>query len=157
MATVKPVPPGFHTVTPHLIVKDAAKALDFYTRAFGAKEQVRMAGPHGGIMHAQMQIGDSMVFMADEMPTMGSRGPLALGGTTVSLCIYTDDADAMFKRATDAGATVKMPLDDMFWGDRYGQVTDPFGHVWAIITHVKDLTPEQMKKAMNEFFAQQPA
>jgi PhnB protein len=154
MATVNPIPPGFHTVTPHLIVKDAAKALDFYSRAFGAQELSRMPGPNGEIIHAQMRIGDSPIMLADEFPAMGARGPLALGGSSVTLHIYTDNADALFARATAAGATVKMPLADQFWGDRYGQVTDPFGHVWSIGTHVKDMTPADMKKAMGEAFAQ---
>jgi PhnB protein len=155
MATVKAIPDGFRTVTPHLIVKGAAKALDFYRQAFGAKEQVRMAAPDGSIMHAQMQIGDSVIMLVDEKPEMGSRGPQTLGASTVVLNIYCDDADAMFARATRAGATVTMPLADMFWGDRYGQVTDPFGHVWSIATHKKDVTPAEMKKAMEEMFAQQ--
>jgi uncharacterized glyoxalase superfamily protein PhnB len=153
MATVKAIPDGFHTVTPHLIVSDVGKALDFYTKAFGAKEQVRMPGPDGKPMHAQMQIGDSPIMLAPENLEMGSRGPLSLGGSSVTLNIYGDDADAMFKRATAAGATVRMPPEDMFWGDRYGQVVDPFGHVWAIATHKKDLTPAEMKKAAEEFFA----
>jgi PhnB protein len=155
MATVKAIPEGFHTVTPHLIVKGAGKALDFYRQAFGAKEQVRMPAPDGSIMHAQMQIGDSVIMLADESPEMGSRGPQTLGASPVVLNIYCDDADAMFASATKAGATVTMPLADMFWGDRYGQVTDPFGHVWSIATHKKDLTPVEMKKAMAEMFAQQ--
>jgi PhnB protein len=155
MAPVKPIPDGFRTVTPHLIVKGAGKALDFYAQAFGAKEQVRMPAPDGSIMHAQMQIGDSIVLLADENPEMGNRGPKTLGGTSVVLCIYVDDADALFARATKAGATVAMPMADMFWGDRYGQVTDPFGHLWSIATHKKDLTPDEMRKAMKEQFAHQ--
>jgi uncharacterized glyoxalase superfamily protein PhnB len=157
MAAVKPIPTGFHSITPHLIVKGADKALDFYRRAFGAKELVRMAAPGGAIMHAEIQIGDSIVMLGEESVEMGARGPLALGGTPVSVMIYCDDADAMFKRATGAGATVKMPIDDAFWGDRYGQVTDPFGHVWSIATHKKDMTPAEMKTAMDEFFAHMPA
>jgi uncharacterized glyoxalase superfamily protein PhnB len=153
MATVKAIPDGFHSVTPHLIVKDAGKALDFYVRAFGATERVRMPGPDGGIMHAEMSIGDSIVMLGEERPDMDSRGPLSLGGSSVSLMIYCDDADAMFKRATAAGASVKMPIDDVFWGDRYGQVIDPFGHVWSIGTHKKDLTPAEMKQGAQEFFA----
>jgi PhnB protein len=155
MAPVKPIPDGFRTVTPHLIVKGAGKALDFYAQAFGAKEQVRMPAPDGSIMHAQMQIGDSIVLLADENPEMGNRGPKTLGGTSVVLCIYVDDADALFARATKAGATVAMPMADMFWGDRYGQVTDPFGHLWSIATHKKDVTPDEMRKAMKEQFAHQ--
>src|ERR1700722_1309526 len=155
MATVKHIPDGFHTVTPHLIVKGAGKALDFYAQAFGAKEQVRMPGPGGSIMHAQMQIGDSIIMLADENPEMGNRGPQTLGGSSVVLSIYCDDADAMFARATKAGAKVTMPLTDMFWGDRYGQVTDPFGHLWSIATHQKDVTPDEMRKAMKEQFAHQ--
>ena len=157
MAAVKPIPTGFHSITPHLIVKGADKALDFYRRAFGATEKVRMAGPGGTIVHAEIEIGDSIVMLGEESVEMGARGPLALGGSSVSIMIYCDDADAMFARATGAGATVKMPLDDAFWGDRYGQVTDPFGHVWSIATHKRDMTPADMKKAMDEFFAQMPA
>ena len=113
-----------------------------------------MPGPGGHIIHAQTQIGDSPILIAEEMPGMGGKGPLAIGGTSVTLNIYTDDADALFARAVAAGATVRMPLEDMFWGDRYGQVVDPFGHVWAIGQHKKDMTPDEMKQAMAEAFPQ---
>ncbi|HJZ83803.1 MAG TPA: VOC family protein [Polyangia bacterium] len=152
---VKPIPEGYHTVTPYLTVKDAARAIDFYKKAFGAEETVRMPGPDGRIMHAELRIGNSMVMLADENPQMGSKSPQTLGGTAVGLMIYCDDADALFKRASAAGATVSQPLADMFWGDRFGGLKDPFGHNWSIATHIKDLAPAEMKKAQEAFFAQQ--
>ena len=143
-AKVKPVPDGFHAVTPHLILDDAAKALDFYQRALGARELFRMPGPDGRIMHAEMQIGDSRVLLADEQPEMGGQSARTLKGSPVSLFIYTEDADALYQQALAAGATSKVPPTDMFWGDRWCNVVDPFGHDWQIATHVEDLTPEQM-------------
>src|ERR1700722_445229 len=147
MATVKHIPDGFHTVKPHLIVKGAGKALDFYAQAFGAKEQVRMPGPGGSIMHAQMQIGDSIIMLADENPEMGNRGPQTLGGSSVVLWSSWVVAALRSAPAPKAGARGTMPLTEMFWGDRYGQVTDPFGHLWSIATHQKDVTPDEMRKA----------
>ena len=144
MSPVQPVPPGTHTITPHLVVKGAAQAIDFYKQAFGAAEKARMPGPGGMIMHAEIKIGDSWIFLADEMPGMGNKSPQTLGGSAVTLHISAADCDAMFRQAVAAGATVRMPLMDMFWGDRYGQVADPFGHVWAISTHKEDLTHEQV-------------
>ena len=141
---VKPIPDGYHTVTPYLIVQGAAKALDFYKKAFGATELVRMPGPGGKIMHAEVQIGDSRVMLADEFPEMDARGPQALGGTPVGLCIYVENVDALFDRAVTAGAKVLRPVVDQFYGDRSGTVADPFGHKWTIATHVEDVSPEEM-------------
>jgi PhnB protein len=146
-AAVKPIPDGMHSVTPHLVCAGAADAIEFYKKAFGAVEGGRMPGPDGKVMHAQIKIGDSHVMLADEFPDYGSVGPKALGGTAVTLHLYVPNADEVFQRALDAGATVKMPIGDMFWGDRYGIVTDPFGHSWSIATHMKDMTPEEMAAA----------
>ena len=153
-AKVKPVPEGFHTITPHLNVRDATQALSFYKKAFGAVETVRMPGPGGKILHAEIQIGDSHLFLADEMPEWGSRSPLTIGGTATAICLYVDDADAVFNQAVAAGAKVLMPLADQFWGDRYGKLADPFGHEWAIATHLEDLAPEEMKKRQEAAMAQ---
>ena len=147
------IPNGFSSVTPHLVIKDCADALEFYKKALGAKEIYRSLMPDGRVMHAMIQIGDSFVMMADEFPEMGSKGPNTLGGTPMALHIYTEDADALYKQAIDAGAIQIMPLNDMFWGDRYGQIQDPFGHRWAIATHIKDVSPEEMEKAAKEFFS----
>ena len=144
---VKRVPEGFHTVTPHLVIRDAAKAIDFYTRAFGAEELVRMPGPEGKLMHAEIKIGDSILMISDEFLEWGAKGPEAIGGSPVTINLYVEDSDAVFNRAVEAGATVRMPLADQFWGDRYGQLVDPFGHVWSVATHIKDLTPEEMSAA----------
>ncbi len=156
-AAVKPIPEGMHSITPHLVCAGAAEAIEFYKKAFGAVEGGRMPGPDGKIMHAQIKIGDSPVMLADEYPDFGSRGPKALGGTAVTLHLYVPDADSVYQKALDAGATVKMPIGDMFWGDRYGIVTDPFGHSWSIATHIKDMTPEQMAQAGEEAMAQAKA
>ncbi len=144
MADVKPIPEGFHTVTPHLVVVDAAAAIEFYQKAFGAEEVSRMPGPEGKIMHAAIRIGDSPVMLNDEFPDMGTVGPKAIGGTAVTIHLYVKDADAVWDSATKAGAKVVVPIDDMFWGDRYGVIEDPFGHRWSIATHTQDLTPEQV-------------
>jgi len=154
MATVKPVPEGFHTLTPHLVVAGAAQAIDFYKQAFGAVEVTRMPGPDGKIMHAQLRIGDSPVMLAEEMPSCSSFGPATLKGTPVTLHLYVNDADASCARAASAGAKVVMPVTDMFWGDRYGVVQDPFGHQWAIATHVREVTPQEMRTAMEQMAAQ---
>jgi uncharacterized glyoxalase superfamily protein PhnB len=143
----KPIPDGYRTITPHLIVKDGAKAIDFYKKAFGAEERGRMAGPDGRLMHAELKIGDSIVMLADEYPEMGGKSPATLSGTPVTLHLYVTDADAAFKKAVAAGAKATMPIADMFWGDRYGRVTDPFGHEWSIATHMKDMTADEMAKA----------
>jgi PhnB protein len=144
---VSPIPPGFHTVTPHLVIKGAGAAIDFYKKAFGAEEVMRMPGPDGqSVMHAEIKIGDSIVFLADEFPGMPARSPKALGGTTVTITLYVADADKVFNQAVAAGATATMPPVDMFWGDRYGKVLDPFGHDWAIATHKEDVPPDEMAK-----------
>ena len=145
---VSPIPPGFHTVTPYLTLNDCAKAIEFYKRAFGAQEKVRMDGPGGKIMHAEITIGDSHIMLGDEMPGMGNKSPQSLGSTTAGLFLYVNDVDASYKQAVDAGAKADMPPADMFWGDRYGRLTDPFGHSWAIGTHKEDVAPEEMKKRM---------
>jgi len=154
MAKVKPIPEGNHSVTAALVVRDGKKAIEFYKTAFGAKLLSVMNGPDGqSVMHAELKIGDTKIYLGDENPDMGARSPQALGGSPVSLNIYTEDCDAMFKKAIAAGATVKMPLDNMFWGDRYGKLTDPFGHEWGIATHVEDVTESEMEKRGKEWFA----
>lgn len=147
----KPVPDGYHSVTPALTVRNAGQAIDFYKRALGAKELMRMAGPDGKVMHAELKISDSIVFLHDEFPERGQRAPESLGGASGSLYVYVKDVDAAFKQAVDAGAKVGMPVADMFWGDRVGQLTDPFGHQWGLATHKEDLTPAQMKKRAQAF------
>ena len=151
--SVKPVPEGYHTITPHLIVRDAAGAIEFYKQAFGAKDRGVMKGPDGKVMHAELQIGDSIVMLADEMPEFGSRSPQSIGGSPTGLHIYTDNVDAAFDRAVKAGAQVEMPVMEQFWGDRYGKLKDPFGHSWSVATHVKDLSAEEMKRGMDEAMA----
>ena len=146
---VKAVPDGYHSITPYLVCKGAAKAIEFYTRAFGAKEFVRMPGPEGRIMHAEVKIGDSMLMLADENPDRGAVAPPS--GTlqrSASIMFYTDDVDATFKRALDLGASSIQTPTDMFWGDRMGNLMDPFGHQWAIATHKEDVTPDEMQKRM---------
>jgi PhnB protein len=143
----KPIPEGHHTVTPYLTLKGAAKAIDFYKRAFGAHEEGRMDTPDGkSVVHAEIRIGDSMVMLSDEIPGMGPRSPEALGGTTASIFLYVPDVDAAFKRAVDAGAKAVMPPTDMFWGDRFGKLADPFGHQWAMATHKEDLSDDEIRK-----------
>jgi uncharacterized glyoxalase superfamily protein PhnB len=147
---VKAKPDGYHTVTPHLIVRGGAKALEFYRTAFGAEETVRMPGPDGRLLHAEMRIGDSVVMLSDEFPEQGSKSPQSLGGCPGGIFLYVDNVDAAFKRAVDAGCDVKMPPTDMFWGDRYAKLADPFGHAWAMATHVEDVPPEEMKRRMQQ-------
>jgi uncharacterized glyoxalase superfamily protein PhnB len=149
-AKVDAIPQDMHTITPHLVCAGAADAIEFYKKAFGAVETARIPGPDGKLIHAAVRIGDSTVMLVDEFPSYGSLGPNALKGTPVTLHMYVDDVDAAFPRAVEAGATVKMPLADMFWGDRYGQLTDPFGHVWSLATHKRDMTPEQMNEEMKK-------
>ncbi|MCC2105826.1 MAG: VOC family protein, partial [Hyphomicrobiales bacterium] len=146
----KPVPDGFRTVTPHLICAGAADAIEFYKNAFGAIEMFRLPTPDGRLMHASIMIGDSMVMLVDEMKEMGALGPKSRGGTPVGIHLQVEDADALFARAVAAGAAVKMPVMDMFWGDRYGVVVDPFGHEWSIATHIRDLTPDEIAAAAQE-------
>jgi PhnB protein len=152
---VKRVPEGFHRVTPHLTVRDAAAMIEFYKKAFGAVERRRAPGPDGkSIMHAELQIGDSIVFLNDEFPEMGALSPLALKGTPVTVHLFVEDADKQYQQALSAGAEVVMPLADQFWGDRYGIVKDPSGHHWSIGSHMEDLTPEQMQERMGKAFCQ---
>ena len=143
MAT-KPIPEGYHTLTPYLAVDNAADAIEFYERAFGAKERMRMPGPEGKIGHAEIQIGDSIVMLSDPFPQSTVRSPSDVGGTTASLFMYVDDVDAVVEQAVSAGATVTMEVADQFWGDRFGSIADPYGHTWSIATHVEDLTPEEI-------------
>jgi PhnB protein len=151
---VRPIPQGYHSVTPYLTLNDAARALDFYKRAFGAQEIARMDGPGGKIGHAEIKIGDSMIMLADEMPGGGGcRSPQSLGGTTSGVVLYVENADAVFNQAVSAGAQVEMPLADMFWGDRYGRLKDPFGHSWSVATHKEDVAPAEMSKRMKEAMA----
>jgi PhnB protein len=151
--TVKPIPEGYRTLTTYLAVDDATKAIEFYERAFGAKERSRMPGPNGTIAHAEIVIGDSVVMLSDPFPQASVKPPAQVGGTTAGLFMYVEDVDAAYRRAIDAGATETMPPEDMFWGDRFGTVTDPFGHSWQIATHVEDLTPEEMAKRGQEAMA----
>ncbi len=150
MSHVKPVPDGYHTVQAYLAVRGAAKALEFYGRAFGAEELYRMPGPGGRIMHSEIRVGDSVVMVGDEAPERGAPSPAALGGSPVSLMLYVDDVDAWFARATTAGCTAQMPPTDMFWGDRFCKLQDPFGHLWGIATHKEDVPPEEMAKRAKE-------
>ena len=145
MAT-KPIPEGYRTVTPYLIVKGAAEAIEFYKRAFGATELLRMADPHGRVGHAEIKIGDSVIMLADEHPAMGYRAPHSLGGSSVSILLYLEDVDAVFERALKAGAKAQRPVANQFYGDRTGTLEDPFGHVWTVATHVEDVPPEEMRR-----------
>lgn len=144
--TVKPVPDGYRTVTPYLTVSDGAAALGFYQRAFGARELRRLSGPGGRLMHAEIRIGDSIVMLSDEQPGTGTRSPQSLGGTTGSVFLYVPNVDALFARAVAAGARALMPPTDMFWGDRFGQLVDPFGHQWGLATHREDVPPAEMAR-----------
>ena len=153
---VKAVPTGFHTLTPHLTVRDADKALEFYKNALGAEVLQVARMPDGKVLHASLKIGDSMLMLNDEFPEYGGLSPLSTGGTGVTIHIYTENVDAAFDRAVSAGAQVKMPLMDQFWGDRYGIVADPFGHKWSLATHVKDMSPEEMQQAQEEAMAKMP-
>jgi PhnB protein len=151
---VKPIPDGFHTVTPYLSVKGAAQAIEFYKRAFGAQERCRLPGPDGkSVGHAEIVLGNSILMMADEMPGCGNYSPETLKGSPVNFAVYVEDADAAFKRAVDAGATVTRPLADQFYGDRTGTVKDPFGHQWTLMTHKEDVSPEEMKRRLPEVYA----
>jgi PhnB protein len=148
--SVKPIPDGYHSITPYLIVNDAAGALEFYKKAFGATELLRFPGPDGRIGHAEMKVGDSVFMLADEHPQMGYRSPRSYGGTAVSILLYVPDVDAYFARAVAAGAKVTRPLQDQFYGDRTGTFEDPFGHVWTVATHKEDVTVEEMKRRSEE-------
>ena len=146
--TVNPIPPGMHTITPHLVCAGAAAAIEFYKEAFGAVELTRLEGPGGKLMHAMLRIGDSLLMLVDEFPEMHAVGPKALGGTSVTMHLAVPDVDASLARATAAGAIARMPVTDMFWGARYTFVQDPFGHHWSMATQVRELSPEQIREAM---------
>ena len=145
---VKAQPDGYHSVTPYLVVRGGTRAIDFYKKAFGATEVVRMDAPGGKIGHAELKIGDSIVMLADENPDMGAKSPESYGGSPVHLMIYVEDCDSVFKRSLDAGGKETRPLKDQFYGDRSGSLTDPFGHGWTIATHTEDLSPEEISKRM---------
>jgi len=146
--SVSPIPEGYHSVTPYLIVNDGAAALDYYRRAFGAVEKMRLEGPDGKIGHAEIQIGDSVVMLADEFPQMGALSPQSIGGTPVGICLYVPNADSQFEQAIAAGGKIERPLQDQFYGDRSGTLIDPFGHKWTIATHIEDVTPEEIGRRM---------
>lgn len=150
MSKVKPIPEGMHSVTPHLVCAGAAEAIEFYKKAFGAAEAARLPGPGGKLMHAMIRIGGSAVMLVDEMPEWGSLGPKALKGSPVTIHLYVEDVDAFVARAVKAGAKVTMPLEDAFWGDRYGKLEDPFGHHWSVATHVRDVSAAEMQQAMQK-------
>ena len=148
MSSVKPIPDGYPIVIPYLYVKGAAKAIEFYKSVFGAAERVRMPGPNGSVGHAELKLGDSMIMLSDEHPTMGALGPQSVGGSPVTLHVYATDVDAVVKKALAAGATLERPVKDQFYGDRSGLLVDPFGHKWYVATHVEDVSPDEMKKRM---------
>ncbi len=150
MPQVKPVPDGMRTVTPHLVCAGAADAIEFYKKAFGAVEMARLPGPQGKIAHAMIRIGDSVVMLVDEFPEMGSLSPKSFKGSPVTIHLYVDNVDATVERAVKAGAKITMPVADMFWGDRYGQLVDPLGHHWSVGTHIRDVSMEEMQQAMQK-------
>jgi len=147
MAT-KPIPDGYRTATPYLIIKGAADAIEFYKKAFGATELLRMADPQGRVGHAEIKIGDSVIMLADEHPSMGYRGPRSLGGSRVSILLYLPDVDDVFARAVKAGAKAQRAVANQFYGDRSGTLEDPFGHVWTVATHVEDVAPDEMERRL---------
>lgn len=152
--SVKPIPDGYHTLTPFLTVRDAARAIEFYKNAFGAQERGVMKDADGKVMHAELVIGDSIIMLSDEFPKYGALSPQSVGGSPMGLHIYVDGVDAAFDRAVKAGAEIEMPVMDQFWGDRYGKLKDPFGHKWSIATHTKDLSMDEMKRGMDDAMAQ---
>ena len=153
-AAVNKIPKGYHTVTPALTVRNAAEAIAFYKKALGAEELVRMSSPDGKISHAELKIGDSIIFLGDEIPDMGNKSPQTLGGSSGSLFLYVEDVDKFYQRAVNAGAKSTMPPTDMFWGDRYGTFVDPYGQSWGVGTHVEDLTAEETRERAQDFYAQ---
>ena len=153
MSKVKPIPDGMHTITPYLICDGATDAIAFYVKAFGAVERFRLADPKGKIMNAMIQIGDSMLMLNDEFSEMGMLGPKSLKGSPVTIHLSVADVDASVKRAVDAGAKITMPVADMFWGDRYGALADPFGHLWSVATHLRDMSPDEIQQAMAKAMA----
>jgi len=144
--SVKPIPDGYHSVTPYLCVRRAAQAIEFYKKAFLATERMRIAQPDGRVGHAELQVGDSVIMLSDEFPEIGARSPQSLGGSPVSIHLYVEDADAIFSQAVAAGAKIKRPIADQFYGDRLGGVEDPFGHTWWISTHKEDLSPQEIER-----------
>jgi uncharacterized glyoxalase superfamily protein PhnB len=151
---VKPIPEGYHTLTPSLTVRNAERAIEYYKQAFGAEVRGGVAkGPDGKVMHAELKIGDSVIMLTDEYPEFGSKSPQSIGDSGMGLHIYLDNVDAAFDRAVKAGASVEMPVMDQFWGDRYGKLKDPFGHKWSMATHVRDMSQDEMKNGMDEAFA----
>jgi PhnB protein len=150
---VNPIPDGFHTVTPYLSVKNAAQAIQFYQRAFDAQERCRLPTPDGKVGHAELAIGNSIIMLADEFPECGNLSPQSLNGSAVGLALYVEDVDTRFRQAVEAGATVKEELKNQFWGDRSGTVVDPFGHKWTLLTHIEDVTPDEMEARMQKMFA----
>jgi uncharacterized glyoxalase superfamily protein PhnB len=155
MPKVKPIPDGMHTVTPHLICAGAADAIEFYKKAFNAVEEVRLPGPQGRLMHAMIRIEGSAVMLVDEMPEWGALSPKSLKGSPVTIHLYVENVDASVQRAVSAGAKITMPPADMFWGDRYAKVEDPFGHHWSVATHVRDVSPQEMQQAMQKMAAKE--
>jgi PhnB protein len=151
---VKPIPEGYHSVTPYLAVDDAAKAIEYYKAAFGATERVRMNGPDGTVGHAEIQIGDSLIMLSDPMPDSSTTAPRELGGTTSSVFLYVEDVDAVVQKAVDGGAIIKTEVEDQFWGDRFGTIEDPFGHIWSVATHVEDVSPEEIEERAKAAMAQ---
>jgi PhnB protein len=150
---VKPIPDGYHTATPYLIIRNAGEAIKFYQRAFGATERMRLVAPSGEVAHAEIEIGDSTIMLADEMPPW--RSPQSLGGSPVSIMLYVEDVDRLFRQAVDAGGKVEKPVQDQFYGDRSGTLTDPFGHVWTLATHKEDVAPEEITRRAEALFKQQ--
>ena len=149
----KPIPEGYQTLMPYLSVPDAQAAIDFYTRAFGARERTRMPTPDGKVAHAELEIGDSVLMLSDPFPQASTKPPSELGGTTSTVMMYVEDVDAVVQQAVDAGAEITMPVEDQFWGDRFGSVRDPFGHSWSISTHVEDVPPEEMAERAEKAMA----
>jgi len=150
----QPIPPGFHTVTPSLTVRNAAQAIEFYKKALGAEERMRMAGPDGKITHAELQIGNSIIFLNDEIPAWGTKSPQTLGGAPGGFYLYVEDVDRSFQRAIDAGGKATCPVTDMFWGDRMGNFADPYGYTWTLSTHTQDMTEQEIEAGAKQFHAQ---
>ena len=154
MSSVKAIPEGYHNVTPYLFIRGAASAIEFYKSVFGAAEIVRMAGPNGKIMHAELKIGDSIVMLADENPQTGVMSPQTIGGFSTGLHLYVEDVDAVIQKAVDSGAKLLRPIKNQFYGDRSGSLLDPFGHMWSVATHIEDVSPEEMRKRMTAAMSQ---
>jgi PhnB protein len=155
MAKAKPIPDGYHSVTPYLTLNDATGAIEFYKKAFGAKEKMRLMGPGGKIGHAEIVIGDSPVMLADESPMMGTRSPKSMGGSPISIVVYVENVDGTVKQAVSSGAKLERPIEDKFYGDRMGSVIDPYGYMWHIATHIEDVTPEEIDKRMKAMFCEE--